>query len=237
MEELREVIQEQLSLLLLTDKEPAVKRAILSSVVPLCFFFGRAKAADVLLSQMVTFLNEMDWQLRSAFFESAVGVVSYIGLSAVEDVVIPLMLRSLTDPEEFVTPRVLLSLSTLSELGLVPRSRIWELLDCTTGFICHPNIWIRQASAGLVASLSRSLDQADVWSALYPPLRKLLRSDLATITETGILDVVVAAVRFLSRLFWDFVSEKSFRLQDRGLPKTPHPYCKFAKPRCNYRNN
>lgn len=194
MEELRDAVQEQLSQLLLTDNEPAVRRAILGSVVPLCFFFGRSKSADVLLSHIVTFLNETDWELRSAFFESAVGVVSYIGLSAVEDVILPLMLQSISDPEERVTSKVLLSLTTLSELGLIPRSRMWELLDTTISLVCHPNIWIRQAAAGFVASLAKNLDHTDVWSALYPPLRRLLRADLEVITEQSILDAAASPV-------------------------------------------
>lgn len=194
MEELRDAVQEQLSQLLLTDNEPAVRRAILTSVVPLCFFFGRSKSADVLLSHMVTCLNEMDWQLRSTFFDSAVGVVSYIGLSAVEDVILPLMLQALADPEESVASKVLLSLTTLSELGLIPRARVWELLDAVTNLVCHPNIWIRQAAAGFIASLANNMEHTDVWSALYPPLRRLLRADLESITEQSILDIVASPV-------------------------------------------
>lgn len=195
MEELRDVIQEQLGQLLLTDAEPAVRRAILDSVAPLCFFFGRSKSADVLLRYMVTFLNELDWQLRAAFFESAVGVVSYIGLPAVEDVIIPLMQQSLTDAEEHVTHRVLLSLTTLSELGLVPKARVWELLEASVNLICHPNIWIRQATAAFLASLSRNMDPIDAWSMLYPYLRRLLRADLQSLDELQILDKVKTPVR------------------------------------------
>jgi phosphoinositide-3-kinase regulatory subunit 4 len=43
-------------------------------------FFGRQKANDVLLSHMITFLNDkQDWHLRAAFFDSIVGVASYVG--------------------------------------------------------------------------------------------------------------------------------------------------------------
>ena len=43
-------------------------------------FFGRQKANDVLLSHMITFLNDkQDWHLRGTFFDSIVGVASYVG--------------------------------------------------------------------------------------------------------------------------------------------------------------
>ena len=49
----------------------------------LCVFFGRQKANDVLLSHIITFLNDKtDWQLRGAFFETIVGVASYIGFQS-----------------------------------------------------------------------------------------------------------------------------------------------------------
>ena len=43
-------------------------------------FFGRQKANDVLLSHMITFLNnKQDWQLRGAFCDNIVGVAAYVG--------------------------------------------------------------------------------------------------------------------------------------------------------------
>lgn len=45
-----------------------------NGITRLCVFFGRQKANDVLLSHMITFLNDKnDWHLRGAFFDSIVG--------------------------------------------------------------------------------------------------------------------------------------------------------------------
>lgn len=47
----------------------------------ICVFFGRQKANDILLSHMITFLNDkQDWQLRGAFFNSIVGIAAYVWL-------------------------------------------------------------------------------------------------------------------------------------------------------------
>jgi phosphoinositide-3-kinase regulatory subunit 4 len=49
----------------LIDSDSSVKRALLHSMTRLCIFFGRQKASDFLLSHMITYLNDHDWQLRS----------------------------------------------------------------------------------------------------------------------------------------------------------------------------
>ena len=49
-----------------------------------------------------------------------------------------------TDVEEAVVARVLGALTSLCELGLFQKMRIWELMSATLGFLYHPNVWIRQ---------------------------------------------------------------------------------------------
>ena len=50
------------------------------SVTRLAPFFGRTRANDVLLSHMITFLNDKeDAQLRNSFYENIVGVATYVG--------------------------------------------------------------------------------------------------------------------------------------------------------------
>ena len=55
------------------------RHSLKNGITQLCVFFGRQKANDVLLSHMITFLNDkQDWQLRRAFFDSIVGVAAYV---------------------------------------------------------------------------------------------------------------------------------------------------------------
>ena len=46
-----------------------------------------------------------------------------------------------TDVEEAVVARVLGALTSLCELGLFQKMRIWELMSATLGFLYHPNVW------------------------------------------------------------------------------------------------
>lgn len=91
------------------------------------------------------------------------------------------------DVEETVVAKVLASLTSLAELGLFQKLRIWELMSAATGFLYHPNVWIRQGAASFIASASKHLPATDVWCILYPSLRPLLRSDIQSISEHSLL--------------------------------------------------
>lgn len=131
--------------------------------------FGRTKTNDVLLIRMITYLNDQDWRLRCTFLESIVSVAAFVGATSLEEFVLPLMEQALAgkvhpgsvgrvltrfvDPEDYVVSRVLISLSSLIELGLFEKARILELFSHTYGFLCHPNAWVRQGEStiGVVA--------------------------------------------------------------------------------------
>ncbi|KAI6038614.1 hypothetical protein EDC04DRAFT_2896147 [Pisolithus marmoratus] len=179
-------IQEHLSALLM-DPSPVVKRAVLHNISSLCIFLGRQKTNDVVLSHMITYLNDRDWSLRHAFFESIVDVAACAGGKSLEEYILPLMVQALSDVEESVVARVLSALTSLCELGLFQKMRIWELLSATLSFFYHPNVWVRQGAAAFVASAAKRLQPSDVWCILYPSLCHLLRSDVRDIDEQSLL--------------------------------------------------
>ena len=145
-EMLAEIIQlvEEHVTIILRDEAVPVKCAILASIPSLCVFFGRQKSSDTVLSHLVTYLNDREWQLRLAFFASIVQVGPVIGLRAVEDYVLPLMLQSLADPEEAVVAQVIQGFISLDRDGWVKRMSRWDIFAAVRGFLCHPNSWIRQ---------------------------------------------------------------------------------------------
>lgn len=92
--EIQSVVEEQATTLLV-DSSSHVKRAMLSSISDLCLFFGRQKSSETVLSHIMTYLNDRDWLLRLAFFDGVVGVGAFIGIRAIVEYVLPLMLQSL----------------------------------------------------------------------------------------------------------------------------------------------
>jgi phosphoinositide-3-kinase regulatory subunit 4 len=95
MQDLQSVVQEHLSALLM-DPSSVVKRAVLHNISPLCIFLGRQKTNDVLLSHMITYLNDREWLLRYAFFESIVDVAVCAGGRSLEEYILPLMIQALS---------------------------------------------------------------------------------------------------------------------------------------------
>ena len=175
---------------LLTDPDSSVRRAFLGSVSSLCVFFGSSKANDVILSHLNTYLNENDWQFKCAFLRTIVGVSSFVGSSSLEEFILPLIIQALTDPEEFVTEKVISSFASMAELGLFQRSKSWEMVDIVARFTMHPNIWIREAAAHFISATASHLSIADNHCIILPLLRPYLKVVIEGFSETTILDAL-----------------------------------------------
>ncbi|KAI8905706.1 hypothetical protein DFJ77DRAFT_435262 [Powellomyces hirtus] len=199
LRDLQEIIQEEV-ITLLIDPDPLVKRALLSEMPRLCIIFGRQKANDVLLSHMITYLNGTDWQLRSAFFESIVGVGTFVGGQSLEEYILPLMVQALTDAEEFVVEKVLSALTSLGELGLLQKPKLKELASIVLPLVCHPNTWIRYGAVAFVACVARLLPPIDVRCVLYPMVKPYLQTNIAQIDQISLLESLKAPI---SRILYD----------------------------------
>ncbi|KAL7416414.1 hypothetical protein BDY24DRAFT_379669 [Mrakia frigida] len=210
-EELHRIIQSEVTSLLY-DASSSVKRAVLVNITSFCVFFGRVKTNEILLSHMFTYLNDSDWELRYSFFESIVGVAAFVGSTSLEAFIFPLMTQAVYDVEESVVARVLASLRSLSELDLFSKPRLWDLLSLSLGLISHPNVWIRQAAAGVIASTSRRLSRSDAWCLLYPNLSPLLRSAVGSLSEEALLGAILPPLPraiYDSALLWAKKSSRS----------------------------
>ncbi|KAJ6003248.1 hypothetical protein N7451_005795 [Penicillium sp. IBT 35674x] len=215
---------------LLTDTDATVRRAFLGSVSRLCVFFGNLKANEVVLSHLNTYLNDRDWILKCAFFEAVVGVAAYVGSTSLEQYILPLMIQSMTEPEEFVVEKVIRCLGAMADLGLFQRSTTWDLLHITLGFLVHPNIWIREAAVNLVVKSTKFLAVADIYSILTPLIRPFLKVKIVGFSQVEILDALkrpmsrsVYEMAFIwasksdKGIFWKSASrDGAFSLSDPG---------------------
>lgn len=173
---------------LITDQSSAVKRAFLGSVPELCMFFGTADSNDIILSHLNTYLNDRDWQLKCAFFDTIVGVATFLGGVSLEEFILPLMVQALTDAEEFVVQKAISSFASMAELGLFQRSTTWELVDVVGRFTMHPNIWIREAAAHFLSAATIFLSVADTQCIIQPLIRPFLKTPLRGFSELVLLD-------------------------------------------------
>lgn len=221
LQALHELIQRKV-VTLLSDPENIVKQTLLENgITQLCVFFGRQKANDVLLSHMITFLNDkQDWQLRGAFFDSIVGVAAYVGWQSLV-MLRPLLEQGFSDTEEFVVCKALNALTCLAELGLLQKPTLQELLSEIVPFLCHPNMWIRYGAVGFVAVVAKTLNVADVHCNLLPLLQPFLKQPIVQVDKEVIL--VSLLKEPINRSVYDFIIKSQHvvglfdSLQDRQL--------------------
>ena len=210
---------------LLTDSNGSVRRSFLGSVSSLCVFFGSPMANEVVLSHLNTYLNDRDWMLKCAFFQTIVGVATFVGGPGLEDFILPLMVQALTDPEEFVVEKVLSSFATMAELGLLQRSKTWEMVDVVARFMVHPNAWIKEAAVHYVSSSTQFLSRADTHCIILPLIRPYLKISVTNFSETAILDALKTP---LPRPVFDMAVVWATKVDRGAFWKTTHQQRTFS---------
>ncbi len=98
------------------DPSSIVKRAVLHDISFLCIFLGRQRTNDVLLSHMITYLNDRDWLLRYAFFESIVDVAACAGGRSLDEYILPLMVQALSGMGPIFRPRRNVALTSVRQM-------------------------------------------------------------------------------------------------------------------------
>ncbi|XP_060937371.1 phosphoinositide 3-kinase regulatory subunit 4 [Limanda limanda] len=187
LQALHEMVQQKV-VTLLSDSENIVKQSLMENgITRLCVFFGRQKANDVLLSHMITFLNDKnDWHLRGAFFDSIVGVAAYVGWQS-SSILKPLLQQGLSDTEEFVIYKALNALTCMCQLGLLQKPHIYEFVSDIAPFLCHPNLWIRYGAVGFITVVAQHLNVADVYCKLMPHLNPFITQPIIQIDKELVL--------------------------------------------------
>ncbi|XP_060807127.1 phosphoinositide 3-kinase regulatory subunit 4 [Amyelois transitella] len=184
---LHEMVRSTVSYLL-TDSQAVVKRALVDNgITKLCIFFGKQKANDVILSHMVTFLNDKEEvALRGCFFDRVVGVASYVGQHAAP-ILVPLLQQGLTDQSEWIIAKALRATSSLAELGLLPKQSLCDLVAESAVYLAHPNLWIRHEVCGLVSCVASLLNPIDVNCKILPLVWPHLKHKLIQVERAELL--------------------------------------------------
>lgn len=174
---------------LLVDSNNHVRKAVLNeNISKLCQFFGPERTDEVILSHIITFLNDKsDFRLRAAFFDN----ISCIGTSLgpyYAPVVKPLMQKGLADSEEIVIYKCLNSISSMTSSGLLTKEVVYELFQEAVPFLSFPNKWIRNAVINFVLVLSKA-DQStiDFNRRILPAIKLHLYRDTHELRDEAVL--------------------------------------------------
>jgi len=183
MQTLQEYVQEQLSRLV-KDSSNQVRRAVFVSAPTLFTLLGPERLPSSILSHILTYLNEEEGELRAIFFQTMAHLVPLFGTHWMQKYIQPLLLRSLLDSNELVLVRALQYIQ--ASLHISDRATTLEILPYVATFLCHPNIWIREASVGVFAQAAEDASETDKWIRVYLLLRPFLRCDLPEMTALAI---------------------------------------------------
>uniref|UniRef100_A0A914ZQI7 non-specific serine/threonine protein kinase n=2 Tax=Parascaris univalens TaxID=6257 RepID=A0A914ZQI7_PARUN len=186
-----------------------VKHSLMSreTLGKLCHFFSRQESSDVLLSHMITFLNDkVDWRLRCTFYEYCSLTASVIGRQ-ITFILKSLLQQGLHDYEEFVQLRALWCICSLCGDQLLDKSAIYELLPDTIPFLAHPNEWLRMAAVNILSVLDNTLSVADVHCKLMPLVAPFLTEKLIRLNNTFVVSLCLRPP--IPRPIWSYVVDSS----------------------------
>ena len=150
--------------------------------------FGQDKTNDIILPHLISYLNDSDQELRLAFLSSVLEMGPFIGVLSFEQYILPLLVQSIGDGEQFVVLQVLEIFNVFVKNRLInPRKEFnaleiyKELLLNSINLLLHPNQWIRNSIINLIISISNNLTDADRYCFLYPMIKSFLTYDLSII--------------------------------------------------------
>ena len=168
---------------LLTDRSNSVKRYFLhSNVSKLAVFLGKSKANDVILSHIITFLNDKsDAELRGAFFDHIVSIVGVLGEST-SSILKPLLSQGLVDTSESVIVKSLNAITSLSQLSILEKQTVLDLIVESIPFLFHPSPWILSAQVSLLISFSDRLSLPEINCKLLPIVNKFTKKQIHILT-------------------------------------------------------
>lgn len=203
---------EDIAVTLLTDNEVCVKIALLNNILPLCSFFGRERTNDIILSHLITYLNDKDPALRMYLVQCISGIAILLGPITMEQYILPLLIQTLTDTEEIIVVSVLKNLKDLIKTGFVAKTYFHDITKIITPLILHPNNWIREFSLLTLSELIKQLSEAEIYCVLYPILRPYFDFDIEFVTDMILTSSRSPVSRVTYNLLssWYLRSKKSF---------------------------
>lgn len=173
---------EQFTRKILTDSDSLVKISLMKNIIPLCSFFSKDKINDVILSHLITYLNDRTSQLKLVFIQTVLPISIFVGPTSVEQCILPLLIQTLYDPNELILIELLHTLKEFVDLGMIKKACYLDLLELTIKLTLHPNEQIRESIINLVLSIGKQLSLAELYCMVYPLIRPYFQHEINDFT-------------------------------------------------------
>jgi hypothetical protein len=162
-----------------------VKRLLLMDITRLCVFFGQESTVDRLLTQLLTFLNDPDWELRQAFCAKIPSVCALLGPTVTAECILPFIENSIYDVEEKVVLSAVHALTSIVQMRLLSDLFVVDFVEKCRCLLLHPNDTLKTAAAEFIASAAGVLGKTDGAVFISPLLRDFLRYDISGVDLTA----------------------------------------------------
>ncbi|CCK72331.1 ubiquitin-binding serine/threonine protein kinase VPS15 KNAG_0J02520 [Huiozyma naganishii CBS 8797] len=198
---------EDLTIRLLTSNDVWVKVALLRNILPLCNFFGKEMTNDVILSHLITYFNDRDFFLRMTLVDVIPGIAILLGPIALEQYILPLLIQTLTDSEEWVIVTVLQAVEDLAKIGILSKRILYDTVANVAPLLLHPNHSIHQFSLRIVFEITQQMSDAEIYCGLYPIIRPFFGFDIDFDLET----LIETCKQPVSRIIYNLLCSWSLR--------------------------
>ncbi|SSD59796.1 related to Serine/threonine-protein kinase VPS15 [Saccharomycodes ludwigii] len=193
---------ENLVISLLIDDEVEIKLSFLSNVASISRLFGPERTNDIILSHLITYLNDRSSSLRSKVIQVISAISVILGPVSFEQYVLPLLIQAIADPEELVVISSLKSLLDSINVGLVKKHYYYDLCAEVAPLILHPNEYMRQLTISLLVEISSRLQPSEKYCLLYPVIKPYFELELDFTNKGMILGAKNPIDRRLYNLFY-----------------------------------
>lgn len=164
--------------------EAAVKKVLLAHIMDFCTFFGQESTMDKLLTQLLTFLNDQDWELRHAFCRQIPFMGAFLGLTVTTEYIVPCLENVIYDVEEKVAHAAMTAITSLVQARLVSKYWLLDFLRKAKVLLLHPATSLRQSALLLFVAASQVLGAVDTAVFLLPELQPLLLASYSPTTTS-----------------------------------------------------
>lgn len=202
---------EEITTTLLTAPEPHVKEALLSNILPICHLFGKERTNDIILSHLITYLNDKNSSLRISLIRSITGVSVLLGSVALEQYILPLLTQTLSDSEEAVVISVIQSLISFCKVGLLKSKYFYDIASEIAVLVLHPNFWVREYTMLLLIEMASKLSKPELYCMMYPIIKPFFEFDVEMTWESLLISSKKPVSRNVYNLLcsWTLRSSKS----------------------------
>lgn len=205
--------------------DSSVKKVLLSQIMEFCLFFGQESTMEKLLTQLLTFLNDQDWELRSTFCLKIPAVGAFLGSTVTSEYIVPCLENTIYDVEERVSLSTIYAISSLIKLNLVSKKLVYEFINRCKALLIHPSQSLRRATMYLLSCSSDALGTVDCAVFLLPQIKPFLKNDVILSPDNITLSTLSTAL--ISPLN-DFILRNELLRHLKDISNKPSNSLKFS---------